>query len=412
MSTDPGNALQLGTDGCMYVAESEAGAEGPPGPQGPEGPEGPPGPGACISTDPDNALQEGTDGCLYVAAAEAGAEGPPGPQGPEGPEGPPGPAAEVCVAAGSQDVLAVDDAGCIGLAVDPAGPIRPGENGLSLCLSEDPAQTATLDDDGCLLVPTPTAAALPVVTMRTEVVTFEESGTFDPADYPGFQYARVRAVAGGGGASGIFASAEGEVHVGQSGSGGTYAESVVNAADVPGPVPVTVGAGGAGVPADATTTVRAGRGGDSSFGSLVVASNGNPILGAFTGIFQSGTQQQSYCPGASGSSTGSVGQVVIPGETGASSLLFGPAVLGPENLLIAGLYGGRSVLGRQTTSGSASWNGAAGPLSPPPLNGSTWGGGAPAPQSGMHQANDALAGGDGADGVVIVEVYMLTVTAA
>lgn len=68
VSTDPGNALQVGTDGCMYVAESAAGAEGPPGPQGPAGP---PGPGACVSADPGNVLQEGTDGCLYVAEPSA-----------------------------------------------------------------------------------------------------------------------------------------------------------------------------------------------------------------------------------------------------------------------------------------------------------------------------------------------------
>lgn len=117
------------------------GPEGPPGPQGPEGPPGPAGEGACISTDAGNVLQEGTDGCLYVAE--------------------PAPAAP-CVAPASEDVLAVDADGCLSLVTDPSGPIRPGENGLTVCLSADPDNAVSLDDDGCLYVPAPPFGQVPL----------------------------------------------------------------------------------------------------------------------------------------------------------------------------------------------------------------------------------------------------------
>ncbi|MBT3161511.1 hypothetical protein HTV80_00080 [Streptomyces sp. Vc74B-19] len=349
----------------MYVAESAAGAEGPPGPQGPEGPPGPPGEGACISTDPGNALQTGTDGCLA-------------------------------------------------LITDPAGPVRPGDNGLTLCLSDDPSNAAQLDDDGCLLVPAVEPGALPRVTLTTQVVTFNESGTFNPADYPGLQSVRVRAVAGGGGAAGIPAVSEGNVFVGQAGAGGTYAESVINAADLPGPIPVTVGAGGAGVAVSPTQTMRAGRGEDSSFGTLVVANNGNPLLGATSNPSTGGgIGSQMYRPGASGNVGSSVGQILIPGENGGAAFAFGQDPLNPGNILIACLPGGASALSRPTAGGSASWTSAGGAMTPgAPQNGLAPGGGAPAPHSGLPAANDAVAGGDGASGVVIVEVTMLTVTAA
>ncbi|WP_309317393.1 hypothetical protein [Streptomyces salinarius] len=46
------------------------GTPGPEGPAGPPGPVGPPGDGACVSVDPGNTLQFGTDGCLFVPGSE------------------------------------------------------------------------------------------------------------------------------------------------------------------------------------------------------------------------------------------------------------------------------------------------------------------------------------------------------
>ncbi|MFC8332731.1 glycine-rich domain-containing protein, partial [Streptomyces olivaceus] len=270
-----------------------------------------------------------------------------------------------------------------------------------------------LDDDGCLLVPAAEPTPLPVITMTTQVVTFEESGTFTPADYPGLQYVRVRAVAGGGGAAGIFASPAGEVHIGQAGGGGTYAESVINAADLPGPVPVTVGAGGTGVPARDDLTLRAGMGDPSSFGALVVAANGSAALGTFTGLGQKGNSHELFRPGGPRTRGGSVGQIIVNGEQGGDGIGFGPDALGPEHLLIGCAYGGRSFLSLRASGGSATWDAGGGAVVPPVgPNANGWGGGAPAPHSGGGQANEAIAGGDGSSGVVIVEVYQLQVTAA
>ncbi len=49
----------------------ETGFQGPPGPQGPQGPQGAPGVGV-ISTDPDNAIVVGSDGGAYCPAVVTG----------------------------------------------------------------------------------------------------------------------------------------------------------------------------------------------------------------------------------------------------------------------------------------------------------------------------------------------------
>lgn len=60
-----------------------------------------------------------------------------------------------CVSPGSETVLTVDESGCLGLVTDPTGPVRPGPGGLTVCLSQAAGQIASLDEEGCLLVPEP-----------------------------------------------------------------------------------------------------------------------------------------------------------------------------------------------------------------------------------------------------------------
>ncbi|MFJ4702814.1 hypothetical protein ACIP5N_32140 [Streptomyces sp. NPDC088768] len=378
------------------------GSGGTPGPQGPPGPAGPQGPGACVSTDPGNALQEGTDGCLYVAESTA---------------------PEVCVAADSADVLAVDADGCLSLTTDPAGPIRPGEAGLTLCLSDDPGQTAALDGDGCLLV-TGGPAALPLVTMTTAVEVFTGDGTFDPAAYPGLQYVRVRVQGAGGGSTGSGSNAgpvgSDWVSIGVAGGGGAYAESLLNAADLTGPIAVTVGAGGA----ESAVNVNAGAGGGSAFGTLVTAPGGSGGQYIGTGVPASWDDARARFNQSGGA--GGVGQLRIPGGSASPGFAIGGRVFNDSTLtngqaigtkISVGGGGGGSVLGAASRGGLSS--SGAGDEPTIGVGGALgYGGGAPAPASasgagvGGGTPSPAQMGRDGAPGVVVVEVYQLQVTAA
>ncbi|NDK24650.1 hypothetical protein FSY75_09210 [Streptomyces sp. TR1341] len=395
VSTDPGNALATGTDGCLSV---------PVDPTGPIRP-GDDGLTLCLSDTADNTAQLDDDGCLYVPPG-SGEQGPEGPEGPAGPPGPEGPAAELCVSAGSETVLAVDGDGCLGLVVDPTGPVRPGDNGLTLCLSDDPEQTATLDDDGCLLVTGGAAAALPVVTMTTAVEVHTEDGEFDPAAYPGLQYVRARVQGAGGGSTGAGSNPSAPyVAVGAAGGGGAYSESLINAADLTGPVPITVGVGGAG----SAVNVQASNGGDSSFGTLVLARGGRGGTLLSTTLPEAWTESYVKGPTSGGFSNGA-GQLQISGGAPTPSIGLGGTALDGLRMSVSG-NGGGSHLGGQVPGGysAASNDGTQGSGGA----GRPYGSGAAAPvsQAGNVNPGPANPGFKGGDGVVIVEIYQLTVTA-
>src|SRR5690606_34295960 len=103
-------------------------------------------------------------------------------------------------------------------------------------------------------------------------VYFTSSGTFTKADYPGLRAVRVKVQAGGGGGGGAAGTSPGEEAAAAGGGGGEYAESFIPASGLSAAETITVGTGGSGGAAGFNI---GSTGGDSSFGSHVVAKGGD-----------------------------------------------------------------------------------------------------------------------------------------
>ena len=136
---------------------------------------------------------------------------------------------------------------------------------------------------------------------------YESSGQFEKADPLGtgdigLRAIRVRMVGGGAGGGGARAQA-GEQMISQGGSGGGFSESFITDIDgLSSSVAVTAGAGSSG----ATGLSSAGNGGQSSFGSLVVANGG------IGGLFRSSTTALISYNGTEGGAPGT-GDIALPG---------------------------------------------------------------------------------------------------
>jgi hypothetical protein len=218
-----------------------------------------------------------------------------------------------------------------------------------------------------------------------EVVTFTSNGTFTKATYPWLRAVRVRVHGGGGGGGGGGSTAAGTTRISGGGAGGGYAESFLLASAVGSSETVTVGAGGAG---GAATGDSAGTsGGASSFGSLVTADgggNGFTIARTTSGVNGNGVV------GATSS-----GQIAIRGGNSTPGITYDPSSTAFTRHI--GGAGGDSTLGRgarQVIGETAGRNGESG-------TGFGGGGGGGCGSSG----GGAYSGGDGAAGVVIVELY-------
>lgn len=212
------------------------------------------------------------------------------------------------------------------------------------------------------------------------------STAFTKASYPWLRAIKVKAQAGGGGGGGAGAAPSGQVVCGKSGTGGVYAESfITNIAGLASSVSVTVGTGGSGGSAGNNS---GSNGGDSSFGSLVVA----------TGGYAGGTADYTYPPNhpamAVAGPTSGTGDMVIPGGDAGSATAVSSSWVkigdGGGSHMSLGTVGPVAV---NTVS-----NGTSG------LAGKNYGGG------GTGGANTtgistARSGGAGAPGIVIVELY-------
>jgi hypothetical protein len=210
-------------------------------------------------------------------------------------------------------------------------------------------------------------------------VYFTSSGTFEKADYPWLRAIRVKCQAGGGGGGGCSITGVSEGSLGTGGGGGGYAESfITDIAGLASSVTVTRGAGGDG----GTAGNNAGSaGGSSSFGSLVAAAGGLGGGGATAAAVLFRT------PVAGGD--GTTGDLLVPG---APSLL---ATLNVSQSIFVQSTGGGSFLGAGALARTSNGNGIAG---------KAFGGGGSAGANGVSQGT-ARAGGDGGNGIVIVELY-------
>lgn len=224
-------------------------------------------------------------------------------------------------------------------------------------------------------------AALPGYKYQ-QTVKYTSSGSFLKVNYPGVKAIRVR-VQGGGGAGGSAQPASVNNHSkGAGGGGGGYAEKLILVDALAATETVTVGAGALG-----TTAIGAGNtGGTSSFGSHVSATGG---LGGNTA-----TNQALYvCAIGGDGGIGTNGDLNVRGGAGGTGT--GYATVG------TGGTGGSSVLGG---GAAGTYTGSSGGTLPGLTGGVYGGGGGGAMQ--VQSTTTTAAGGSGAQGIVLVEVYV------
>ncbi|HBL8057720.1 TPA: hypothetical protein LTC10_000115 [Escherichia coli] len=208
------------------------------------------------------------------------------------------------------------------------------------------------------------------------VRVFYSSGIYNPT--PGTKKVIVEMVGGGGGGAGARAAGPGQVAVGGAGGAGSYAKGQFTSGFSG--VQVTVGSKGLG---GTVSDVYPSVGGTSSFGSLMTAPGGD------TGSPAGPTNNFPFSTVAAVVSGGATGANIIgtPGEGASSSIVISSSI-------IVDAPGGSSRFG---AGGYITANNAHG------INGSGYGsGGGP---SSVTAGNAAVAGGDGAPGLVIIWEY-------
>ena len=213
-----------------------------------------------------------------------------------------------------------------------------------------------------------------------QTVRFTANGTFTQANYSGLRAVRVRVIGGGGGGGGATTTTSGGQSAGAGGGGGGYSEKFILISALGTNETVTIGAGGVGVSGDDGNT-----GGTTSFGSHLSATGG---VGGTSGTDRT-TQNSVVRQGGLGG-LGSGGDLNAYTDAGQSSLE-GSHVRIPGN-------GGGSLFGGGGRHFS-SVNGTNGGV------GLYYGGGGSGGSNGTGQST-ARSGGDGANGIVIVEIYI------
>ena len=222
---------------------------------------------------------------------------------------------------------------------------------------------------------------------------FFSDGNFEKADPFGdgnpselvVRAVRVRMVGGGAGGGAGQATGASESSAGSGGGGGGYAESfITDIAGLASTVAVERGLGGAG-----GTTGGGTNGGTSSFGLLVVATGG---LSGSVGVPRT---SPAFSGDFTGGGVGTVGDFLAGGSPGTGGIVVDPAAaLGA----LSG-SGGASLLGGGGRNRRDSAGGSAGE------NGLAFGGGGSGGANRNSVATDT-AGGNGANGVVIVDVFV------
>ena len=217
---------------------------------------------------------------------------------------------------------------------------------------------------------------------------FAKADPFGDGSFSGFDIRLIRVIAVGGGGAGAGATATGssEASTASGGSSGHYAESILTDIDaLSDSVDVIVGAGGTG-----SLGTTGGNGGESRFDFLVRCAGG---LG---GSRSNAINGVAISPNTSGPQTPHTGQIRIPGSAGHGAIFNSPLFgLGGQ---LAGGMGGDGVLGTGgrgiTQAQGASFG-----------DGLGFGGGG-AGVSQVSPSGVAQTGRPGADGAVIIEVYI------
>lgn len=223
-----------------------------------------------------------------------------------------------------------------------------------------------------------------------DVVVFDQIGShgFSKIDFPGIRAVYVRVQAGGGGGGATRDNNADQASSSGGGAGGQYVEAFVFENQLLSTETVTVGDGG-----DGGTAGGNGQLGDqSSFGSHAIAQGGP---GGFSRGPSTGFR------GSTGAATpdfgAAVGDVVVNGSGGFGGFSFGANRI-PSSTADQGMRGtgGQSHLGGHTRQIRGHTFG--------PSPGTLYGGGGAGRVSGHGE--DGKDGGDGRQGIVVVEVYV------
>lgn len=178
------------------------------------------------------------------------------------------------------------------------------------------------------------------------IIQYTSSGTYTPSN--GLRYAVVTVKSGGGGGGGAWGNSSSYYAASGGGGEGAQAVSIVPAATIGSSQAVTIGSGGNG--GNANTPTNGGKGGKSSFGSIVIADGGYGAV-SITGNHVSTS-------GANGghSSTGDSVYFGVPGSYGvatSSSATFGGNGGGAGGAAGPGLTSsGTSVVGQNAFANS------------------------------------------------------------
>jgi hypothetical protein len=213
-----------------------------------------------------------------------------------------------------------------------------------------------------------------------ETLYYTSTSTFSKSSYSWLRAIKVRCQGAGGGGGGTGATGGGAFVASAGGGGGGYAESfITNISGLSASVAITVGSGANGGSAGANGGSNATA---SSFGSLVIGDGG---LGG-----SGGTAQTFWIVTGPGEGGGGTGDFIVKGGWGESG----------NPVMANGGYGGRggtSFFGN-TSRATLAWQGSA-----TGYNGELYGlggSGTAAPQNTV-----ARAGGNGASGIVSIELY-------
>lgn len=226
---------------------------------------------------------------------------------------------------------------------------------------------------------------------------YATTGVFNAASYPDLKAVKITAQGGGGGGGGSAATTVDQKAISGAGGGGGFAESLILAASLPSltaDINVKVGTGGAG----GTTSGNGGDGLGSWFGGTVGSSSGALVIanGGVGGLL--GPANTSAFGAASGAGgTTNTGDIAIDGGAGGIGFTMYPS--SGTNVFANALTapGGHASMGApgryiSTSSGTSGYAGVA------------YGGGAGG--SGNSESQSAIAGSAGADGLIIIEVYV------
>lgn len=215
------------------------------------------------------------------------------------------------------------------------------------------------------------------VTGLRQIITFETDGTFEKGDYPWLRAVKVTCVGGGGGGGGsAITDGSQNSEAGSGGGGGTGISFVLESALDPSES-ITVGDGGSG----GTIGQNGNAGGSSSFGGHASGEGG---LGGAGGVAAS-TGRNRNQGGAGGNATGGI---AIRGQDGHHGIVLQGAFQFVNASGGSTHGGGRRPLFSLNTDGD---------------NGYFYGGGGTGARSDSNSSGNV--GGNGANGIVIVELY-------